>query len=44
MQKYQLPDQTAKFAPVWITILKIGAIFVHKTLTEHALFTLSHVV
>ena len=29
--------KTAKFAPVWITILKIRAIFVHQTLTEHAL-------
>ena len=33
-----LPDQTAKFAPVWTTILKIRAIFVHQTLTEHALY------
>ena len=29
---------TAKFAPVWTTILKIRAIFVHQTLTEHVLF------
>ena len=28
--------KTAKFAPVWTTILKIQAIFVHQT--EHALF------
>ena len=28
----------AKFAPVWTTILKIRAIFVHQTLTEHALY------
>ena len=25
-----------KFAPLWATILKIRAIFVHQTLTEHA--------
>ena len=30
--------KTAKFAPVWTIILKIQAIFVHQTLTEHALF------
>ena len=30
--------ETAKFAPVWTTILKIRAIFVHQTLTEHALW------
>ena len=29
---------TAKLAPVWTIILKIRAIFVHRTLTEHALF------
>ena len=29
--------KTAKFAPVWTSIIKIGAIFVHQTLTEHAL-------
>ena len=29
--------KTAKFAPVWTTILKIWAIFVHQTLNEHAL-------
>ena len=29
--------KTAKFAPVWTTIPKIQAIFVHQTLTEHAL-------
>ena len=29
--------KTAKFAPVWITILKIWAIFVCQILTEHAL-------
>ena len=29
--------KTAKFAPVWTTILKMRAIFVHQTLTEHAL-------
>ena len=29
--------KTAKFAPVWTTNLKIRAIFVHQTLTEHAL-------
>ena len=28
--------KTAKFTPVWTTILKIRAIFVHQTLTEHA--------
>ena len=32
------PDLTAKFAPVWTNILKIEAIFVHQTLTKHALF------
>ena len=31
--------KTAKFAPVWTTILKILPIFVHKTLPEHALCT-----
>ena len=30
--------KTAKFAPVWTTILKIRAIFVHQTLTEHVLY------
>ena len=30
--------KTAKFAPAWTTILKIRAIFVHQTLTEHALW------
>ena len=29
--------KTAEFAPVWTTILKIQMIFVHQTLTEHAL-------
>ena len=29
--------KTAKFAPVWTTILKIRAIFVHQTSTEHPL-------
>ena len=29
--------KTAKFAPVWTTIFKIHAIFVHETLNEHAL-------
>ena len=33
--------KTAKFAPVWTIILKIRAVFVHQSLTEHAL-TLSH--
>ena len=37
MLLYQLFNQTAKFAPVWTTILKIREIFVHQTLTEHAL-------
>ena len=37
MKRYQLPYSTAKFAPVWTTILKIRAIFVHQTLTELAL-------
>ena len=32
-----LQIKTAKFAPVWTTILKIWAIFVHQTLTEHTL-------
>ena len=30
--------KTAKFAPVWTTILKIWAIFVHQSLTEHACY------
>ena len=29
--------KTAKFTPVWTTILKVRAIFVLQTLTEHAL-------
>ena len=29
--------KTAKFAPVWTTVLKRRAIFVHQTLTEYAL-------
>ena len=29
--------KTAKFAPVWTTVLKIWAIFVHRASTEHAL-------
>ena len=33
--------KTAKFAPVWTTILKLGAIFVLQTLTERALFECS---
>ena len=33
--------KTAKFAPVWSDILKILAIFVHQTLTEHALLEYS---
>ena len=32
--------KTAKFAPVWTTILKIRAMFVHQTSTEHALYPL----
>ena len=28
--------KTAEFAPVWTTFLKIRAVFVHQTLTEHA--------
>ena len=32
--------KTAKFASVWTTVLKIRAIFVHQTLTEHALLRL----
>ena len=35
---------TAKFASVWTTILKIRVIFVHQTLTKHALFILNHVI
>ena len=31
--------KTAKFTSVWNTILKISAIFVHQTLTEHALYS-----
>ena len=30
-------NKTAKFAPIWTTILKIRAIVVRQTLTEHAL-------
>ena len=30
--------KTAKFAPVWTILLKIGAVYVHQTLTEHALY------
>ena len=30
--------KAAKFAPVWTTILKIRAIFVHQTLTRHAIY------
>ena len=29
--------KTAKFAPVWTIVLKKRAVFVHKSLTEHAL-------
>ena len=29
--------KTAKFAPIWTTILIISATFVHQTSTEHAL-------
>ena len=29
--------KAARFAPVWTTILKIQVIFVHQTLTKHAL-------
>ena len=32
--------KTTKFAPVWSTILKIRAIFVHQTVAEHALYGL----
>ena len=32
--------KTAKFVPVWTTILKIRVIFVHQTLTEHALYVM----
>ena len=38
MQLYDLPDETAKFATIWTTILKIRAIFVHEALTEHAVY------
>ena len=34
---YDVYLQSAKFAPVWTTILKIRVIFVHQILTEHAL-------
>ena len=30
--------KTAKFPPVWTTILKIRRVFVHQTLPEHVLF------
>ena len=30
--------ETAKFAPVWTTTLKIRASFVHQTSAEHALY------
>ena len=33
--------KTAEFVPVWTAILKILAIFVHQTLTEHALLSLT---
>ena len=29
--------KTAKFAPVWTTLLKVRVTFVHQTLTEHAI-------
>ena len=29
--------KTDKFAPIWTTTLKIRTIFVHQTVTEHAL-------
>ena len=35
-------NQTSKFAPVWTIILKIRAIFVHQTLTEHALLIIHY--
>ena len=31
--------RSATFAPIWTTILKIRTIFVHQTLTEHALYS-----
>ena len=37
MQYMMFIYKTAKFAPVWTAILKVQAIFVHQTLTEHAL-------
>ena len=43
MQLCQLPDQAAKFAPVWTTFLKRRAIFVHQTSTEHAVCTQCYV-
>ena len=38
MQLHQLPNQTAKLAPIWTTILKLRAISVHQILTVHALY------
>ena len=32
-------NKTAKFAPVWTIIIKIRAIFVHKSLTETCTFS-----
>ena len=32
--------KTAKFTPVWTTIHKIRATFVHRTVTEHVLYLL----
>ena len=41
MYWHQLLNQTVKFTPVWTTILKMRAIFVHQTLTERALCGIS---
>ena len=37
-------NKIAKFAPVWTTVIKIRVIFVHKSLTEHVLYTTCHKV
>ena len=36
---HHLPEQTAKFAPIWLSFLKLHVIFIHQTLTEHGLCT-----
>ena len=38
MQYMMFAYETAKFALVWVTVLKIRAVFVHQSLNEHALY------